>query len=96
MIRLKLTSAQESALECRGLDWQLDAGERLLSRSWSGSWLEFGPEDREELASAICEASNAEDAASEEHAREGEKELARLARGAAVALGNLQLKVSRS
>lgn len=96
MIRVKLTSAQESALECAGLDFRGFEEERVVWKAWNGSWLEFAPEDREALASALCELSNAEDACAERLAAEGEKVLAKLTRGAAVALGNLQLKVSRS
>lgn len=59
MVRIKLSSAQQSALECRdggGLDPLVDA-------AWDRAGaLVFNPVDADELWSELNEASNAEDA----------------------------------
>lgn len=91
MIKIKLTSGQVSALQCRdggGLDPLTDA-------AWKrGYTLAFRAEDRDALADELLEACNAEDAHAEYHAETAEER--RLARGACVALGNLSSKVRAS
>lgn len=61
MIRLRLSPAQVSALECRdggGLD-------PLTLAAWRGSFLVFERAEAEALADELNEASNAEDAQAE-------------------------------
>lgn len=59
---LRLTDAQVSALECRGLEAPTDAGEELVARCWTGGVLHFAEADREALFDALNEMSNREDA----------------------------------
>ncbi len=90
MITLKLTPAQVSALECAGLGYD---SEPLTHAAWDGGHkltLPKGKTAREELASEINELSNSEDALAQE--KRG-TECAPGARGAALALANLYLKV---
>jgi hypothetical protein len=91
-LRIKLSKAQKSALQVAGLEDPEGAGERLLKRAWKGNYLEFAPEEADDLHSALTDASNSEDAYSTEKGhvdREGSK----YARAAARSLGLLGTKV---
>lgn len=91
MIVLRITAAQESALECR--DWT----DHRMAEAWFGEGrMVFAPEDAEALASEICDASNAEDDHAIALRRDGHADCARACRGASVALGNLAARVRRA
>ena len=86
-LRLRLTDAQVSALECG--DW---SEEPHLEAAWDrGQWLTWDHEQTEGLASDLTAGSNSEDAMAEDRGRGAEERLG--ARGAARALANLAGKV---
>lgn len=86
-MKLKLTEAQASAMECR--DWSM---EPTVQECWDGDrLLTFEEHQRAELFSEINEAANAEDAQAE--MRSEPPETRRGCRGAATALTNLAFKI---
>jgi hypothetical protein len=92
--KIKLSPAQESALEARGLDYP-EPEEQLLADAWKGSYLEFAPEHAEEIFDAITDAANAEGGMAEEIKRrdpQGAK-YARAASRSLTALGGKVIKV---
>jgi len=88
MLRIKMTEAQASAVECR--DW---SEEPKMTAAWKGDWLEFSEQDRDALASEVNDASNTEDECAIEWKRQGADDMARLCRGASLALSNLYRKI---
>jgi hypothetical protein len=92
---IKLTAAQRSALECAGLDWQ-DETDGLVLRAWSGRSLRFEVAGAEDLASALNELSNSEDASAEYWRERSEARLAKSAAGASMALANLSFAVRKA
>ena len=90
-MKVAITQAQASALECRGLDLGLDDDELLVARCWIGRALMFDEADREPLFSALVAEANAEGDVAED--RNAEPDARRFARGASRALGNLASKV---
>lgn len=91
MIRLRLTDAQVSALECRGIT---DEDEPAISRAWRGSAvLAFEAAEAEALARELTEAANAEDAQAEE--RRTDPETAKYARAACRSLTAMATKVRK-
>jgi len=94
-VRIRLSDAQVSALECRGLEEPQDALEALLARSWQGdAILVFDPEEAEDLAEALCDASNAEDAYAELACEP--LDLRGFARRASRSLAALMMRVARA
>lgn len=90
-----LSAAQISALECGGLDW--DAPEPgPIERAWSTHRhaLVFEEADRDALADALNEMSNAEDAFAEE--RTNDREMRTFARRASRSLAALYGRVLRA
>lgn len=88
-MRLSLTRAQRSALECRDLEGT------LLEALWDGRGFLYIPDAHaaEGLAEELTDESNAEDAQAELPGED--PELRRYARNAALALANLSVKVAR-
>lgn len=92
-MKLRLSEAQISALECAGLG--LGDQPCPIEQAWTQrDCLEFDPGDRDKLFSAITELSNAEDATAERFKHDPPS--AKLARQAARALGNLASKILRA
>lgn len=90
-VRVKLSPAQRSALECRdggGLDLLTDA-------AWGAraDYLEFAAVVTDALADELTEACNAEDGQAEEPNTDAESR--RFARDASRALGSLAAKVRK-
>jgi hypothetical protein len=63
-IRIRLTPAMLSALECAGIELG-DDDTATLRRCWSGHYVTFTDADRDALFSEINDRSNAEDGAAE-------------------------------
>jgi hypothetical protein len=89
VIRLRLTKAQESALECRGICAE---DEPTINRTWYGSRLVFDPADADALAKELVEVASAEDAQAEESK---DAETAKFAREASRALEVLAARVGK-
>ncbi len=89
-MRIKLTEAQESALECRA-----DGLDPLTAEAWNGNALVFRAEDANALFSELCEASNAEDAHAELLRGSGERQASTLTGRAARSLAALSGRVLR-
>ena len=89
MIRLRITSAQVSALECRGITSEDDPA---IGRAWRGfAVLAFEPAEAEALAAELTEAANAEDGQAEE--RGTDPETAKYARAACRSLTAMAARV---
>ena len=102
-MRIKLTNAQLSALECRPIgeafigcsgDAEEEAAHALLCRTWTGPALVFDAAEADALFSALIEHVNAEDEYAQDKGN-GE-ESRRFSRGASIALGNLAGRVLRA
>lgn len=90
LLRIRLSPAQVSALECReggGLD-------EVTLRAWQGEYLVFPESERELLFEELIEASNCEDAQAEEQRYRGENSVA--AYRAALSFSTLTGKVLRA
>ena len=88
-MRLQLTVAERSAVECR--DWSECPA---VLAAWNGAWrLTFAERDRAALAAAINEASNAEDGWAEYHLSKRDREQARFATKASLALTRLYSRI---
>jgi hypothetical protein len=86
MIRVRMTPAQLSALECRDLDsWPVE-----------GSWLVYELAQRDAVWAALVDAANGEDGQAEHDRGRGARESARMAARARDALTRLAEKVLRS
>lgn len=89
MVKVHLTDAQASALECAGLD--LDDSSPKLTAAWAGGrQLVFDAADRDALFSEVNELSNGEDGTAQAAT---DPTMKRQAAGAALALGNLASKI---
>ena len=91
-IRIRLSDAQASAIECRDI---IDDPASPGARAFTGSHLVFDPQDAEALADWLLDASNSEDAAGEYPQNEPNPELRKFARRAAKSLAVLFDKVSK-
>jgi len=92
-LRLALSPAQVSALECRPLRGVVDPDDLVLARAWDGAdLLEWDPADTDSLFSCLVEASNAEDA---QHQAEGDVLAGRAARSLAALSGRV-LRVAKN
>lgn len=94
MIKIRMTDAQISALECSGVDVALDAAEELVARCWQDQQLVFHPDEADALASALCELSNAEDACAQDAGRDAAER--KFAGRAARSLAALMSRVGRA
>ena len=65
-MKLRLTLAQVSALECAGLDQPEGPAEVTLAAAWRGRVLEVTDATRDALFEAVNDRSNAEDAQAEQ------------------------------
>ena len=91
-MKVRLTEAQETALEVSGAALPWGADEEILWSAWQGrGFLEFAPGDEEALVSALIEFSNAQDGTAED--RNAAADERRHARGSALALSNLCDKI---
>lgn len=89
IVRLKLTDAQLSAVQCR--DWSEDP---IMASTWDGgAVLVFDSAHASDLASEVNSASNAEDDHAQILRKEGEFDCARGAAGSSRALCNLMLRI---
>lgn len=88
-MRVRLSDAQVSAIECRHLEDE----EEPIGRAWDGGRnLEFEVEEREELWRALVDAGNAEDA----QAQQSTGETRAMANRASHSLAAVAGKVLRS
>lgn len=90
-LRIKLTDAQYSALECSGIEFPDNADERALAAAWQDGYLVVPPEARDNIRWALIEFSNSEDGIAEDRNRDKDERSG--ARGAAKALCNLSSKL---
>lgn len=90
-MRIKISDAAISALQCCGVDCPMDAQEEMLLASWSGNVIEFDLKDASTIWSTLNEFSNSEDAIAEDGTRD--KEERKFARKAASALAVVARKV---
>lgn len=90
--RIRLTSAQVSALECSGI---LEAAEgpreAAVLAAWQGSLLIVAHEALDDVCGGLVDLANAEDASAEEGSLDPVQR--RQARGACDALSNLVAKI---
>lgn len=94
MATIKLTSAQQSALEVAGVAVDPDEGQEPLARAWDGGrLLRFEEIDRMAILKALWEESNAQDWLAEDKRNGQGQDERRMARGARTALSNLADKV---
>lgn len=92
-LRVRLTPAQASALECAGLEEPLVAGHALIARAWDGDRrlaVCFG--DVDALFEGLTDLANAEDASAE---MATDVQMAKLARSASRSLTALSGRVIR-
>ena len=87
-MRIRLSVAQLSALECAGIDEEFPA----LLKAWQGCYLVFEPAEADAISSELTDRSNGEDAAAEQAS---DPAMRRQARGASIALGNLSSRILR-
>ena len=93
--RIRLSDAQVSALECRGLEKPFDEDQDIVADSWPAPYthLFFARRDADRLARALTEESNAEDAQAE---KETCRACAAYARRASASLAALARRVFRA
>jgi hypothetical protein len=94
VVEVRLAAAQQSALECAGLDLA-DSDDGLLREAWDrgARALRFAASQREHVSIALTELANAEDDSAE---RDRDNETRKYARGARDALTNLARKVTEA
>ena len=86
---LKLTSAQVSALECAGLECDVDGEHALVRAAWSGRFFKVDLERRDETAAQLHDMANSDDENARVADRSNDGRAACAARGARDALTNL-------
>lgn len=94
MAVIKLSAAQQSALECAGLDTPDNIEEFTLSVAWQGDRLSFRADEVEALWIALRDLSNDEDGFAQDTANDAE--MRKFAARAARALGTVAGKVIRA
>lgn len=92
VVRVRLTGAQVSALQCAGLELAPDEDEVALARAFCGRELRFAVEDVFAVSRGLIAAANSEDAMAEDGCRDAASR--RFARGARDAMSNLAGRVA--
>ncbi len=92
-ITLTLTPAEQSALECAGLE-EADfttEDQKVLSDAWFGKRLIFDPSEADQIRRAVNELSNDEDNRATD--RDEDPEMRKFARRASMALSRLMQRI---